>query len=122
MIHTSFALAHSAIERSSASVYTAPVGLQGEQRISPRVSLLLALSRSLALTLRPHSRAPGTITGSARQRCTICGYETHAGAGISTRSLGPKRVKQALKIDCFDPELTMIWSGSMVRPPDILPR
>ena len=47
---------------------TAPVGLHGEHRIRPRVSLLLARSRSLALTLRPHSRSPGTSTGSARQR------------------------------------------------------
>src|SRR5689334_14087897 len=119
MIQTSLALAHSAIDLSSASVYTAPVGLHGEQRIRPRVSLLLARSRSRALTLRPHSRSPGTSTGSARHRCTICGYDTQAGAGISTRSLGPNRVKQALKMDCFDPELTMIWSASIARPPDI---
>jgi len=59
------------------------------------------------------------MTGSARQRWTIWGYDTQAGAGMSTRSLGPKRVKQALKIDCFDPELTMSWSGSTARPPDI---
>src|SRR6476661_3105319 len=119
MIHTSLALAHSAIERSSARVYTAPVGLHGEQRIRPRVNLLLARSRSRALTLSPHSRSPGTSTGSARQRCTIWGYDTQAGAGMSTRSLGPNRVKQALKMDCFEPELTMIRSGSMERPPDI---
>ena len=53
--------------RSSARVYTAPVGLHGEQRMRPRVSLLLARSRSRALTLRPHSRSPGTSTGSARR-------------------------------------------------------
>ena len=38
---------------------------------------------------------------------------------MSTRSLGPKRVKQALKIDCLEPELTTSWSGSTARPPDI---
>src|SRR3954463_9080864 len=108
MIQMSFFLAHSAIALSSARVYTAPVGLQGEQRMRPRVSLWLIRSRSFTLTLRPHSGSPGTKTGSALVRCTIWGYETHAGDGISTRSLGPKRAKQALKIDCFDPELTTI--------------
>src|ERR671910_1481524 len=108
MIQTWFFLAHSAIERSSARVYTAPVGLQGEQRMRPRVLLVWLRSRSLALTLRPHSMSPGTSTGSARQRCTIWGYDTQAGAGMSTRSFAPNRVKQALKMDCLLPELTTI--------------
>src|SRR5918995_5201618 len=105
MIQTWFFLAHSAIERSSARVYTAPVGLQGEQRMRPRVLLVWVRSKSLALTLRPHSISPGTSTGSARQRCTIWGYETQAGDGISTRSRGPNSEKQALKSDCLEPEL-----------------
>src|SRR5215204_3667186 len=119
MIQMSFFFAHSAIAFSSASVYTAPVGLQGEHRIIPRVSLWLARSRSLTLTLSPHSGSPGTRTGSARVRCTICGYDTHAGEGISTRSFGPKRVKHALKIDCLEPELTMMLSGLTARLPDM---
>src|SRR3979490_673967 len=100
MTQTSCFLAHSAMERIWAAVYTAPVGLQGEQMIRPRTSLSVTRSRSLALTLSPHSGSPGTATGSARQRCTICGYDTHAGEGISTLSLGPNSAKQALKIDC----------------------
>src|SRR3954470_19158490 len=106
MIHPSCFLAHSAMALSSASVYTAPVGLHGEQRMSPRVEVVWCRSRSFTLTLRPHSMSPGTRTGSARQRWTIWGYDTQAGAGIRTRSLGPKRVKQALKMDCLEPELT----------------
>ena len=38
---------------------------------------------------------------------------------MSTRSLGPNSVKQALKIDCLEPELTTMLSGSTGRPPDI---
>src|SRR6266849_4629231 len=86
--------------------------------ITPRVRLELARSRYRALTLRPHSREPGTDTGSARHKWTICGYETHAGEGISTWSVGPKSVKQALKIDCFDPELTTMLSALTGRPPE----
>jgi hypothetical protein len=117
MIHTSFFLAHSAIAFSSGRVYTAPVGLHGEQRMSPLVRVVEWLSSSLAPTFSPHSMSPGTSTGSARQRWTICGYDTHAGAGISTWSLGPKRVKQALKSECFEPELTRMLSALTGRPP-----
>jgi len=48
------------------------------------------------------------MTGRARARCTICGYDTHAGAGIATTSPGPNSVKQALNSDCLEPfETTM---------------
>src|ERR1041385_2212878 len=110
MIQVSCFLAQAAMERSSLRVYTAPVGLQGEQRIRPRTSLSVCRSRSSTLTFRPQSAAPGIITGSARARWTICGYDTHAGDGISTLSLGPKRLKQALNSDCFDPELITMFS------------
>ena len=60
-------------------------------------------SRSLTLSFRLHSGSPDTSTGRARARCTICGYETHAGAGIATTSPGPNSVKHALKSDCFEP-------------------
>ena len=73
MIHTSCFFAQAAMARSSLSVYTEPVGLQGEQRISPRTSLSVCRSRSWALTLSAQSAAPGIITGSARVRYTICG-------------------------------------------------
>ena len=33
--------------------------------------------------------------------------------------MGPKSVKQALKMDCLLPELTTMLSGSTTRPPDI---
>src|SRR5512143_981729 len=118
MIQMSCLRAHAAIALSSLRVYTEPVGLQGEQRIRPRTSLSVRRSRSAAETLRPQSASPGIITGSARARWTICGYETQAGDGISTRSLGPKRVKQALNSDCLEPELTTIPSGSTARPPE----
>src|SRR5512135_2537930 len=117
MIHTRLAAAHSAMALSSESVYTDPVGLHGEQRMIPRARCACA-SRSFTLTLRPHSGSPGTSTGSARARWTICGYDTHAGAGMRTRSPGPKSEKQALKIDCLDPELTTMWSALTARPPE----
>src|SRR4026209_900317 len=103
---------------SSLRVYTAPVGLQGEQRISPRTSLSVCLSRSSALTLMPQSAAPGIMMGSARARCTIWGQETQAGAGMSTLSLGPNRLKQALKRACLERELTTMLSAWTGRPPD----
>ena len=43
------------------------------------------------------------MTGRARDKCTICGYETQAGDGIATTSPGPKSVKHALNSDCLDP-------------------
>src|SRR5574338_1602645 len=118
MIHMPLSRAHSAMARSSGSVYTDPVGLQGEQRISPLVSFECARSRSLTLTLRPHSMSPSTATGSARARCTIWGYETHAGVGMSTRSWGPNSVKHALKSDCLEPELMMMLSALTGLPRD----
>ena len=90
--------------------------------MSPFTSLSYLASRSFTLTLSPHSGSPVTAMGSARQRCTICGYDTHAGVGISTLSLGPNSEKQALKIDCLEPLLMMIWSGLMARPPDMSER
>src|SRR5678816_131165 len=122
MIQTPLALAHSAIALSSVKVYTAPVGLLGEHRIRPFTFLLYARSRSLTLTLRPHSTSPCTSTGSARDRCTICGYDTHAGAGMSTRWPGPNSVKQMLNRHCLEPELTTMWSAFTGRPPDSIDR
>src|SRR5213594_898366 len=102
MTHTFRSRAHCAIALISAWVYTAPVGLQGEQRISP-VAAGSMRSRSRTLTLRLHSGSPVTSTGRARVRWTICGYDTHAGEGTATTSPGPNREKQALKTDCFEP-------------------
>src|SRR2546425_12503576 len=96
-----------AMALSSPCVYTEPVGLHGELRISP-VAAGSIRSSSRTLTLSPHSGAPGISTGRARARCTICGYDTHAGAGIATTSPGPKTVKHALNSDCLEPlETTM---------------
>src|SRR5437867_5924697 len=107
MIHTLRSRAHWAIALISACVYTAPVGLHGEQSRSPRAPGTTR-SRSRTLTLRLHSASPETSTGRARARCTICGYDTHAGAGIATTSPGPNSVKQTLNNDCFEPfETTM---------------
>src|SRR2546422_8582399 len=89
MIHTLRSRAQCAIALISACVYTAPVGLHGEQRISPRAPGTTR-SRSRTATLRLHSASPGTSTGRARDRYTICGYDTHAGAGIATTSPGPR--------------------------------
>src|SRR5205823_11227613 len=100
--HTFFAFAHCAIARISACVYTAPVGLQGEHRIRP-VAPGSMRSKSRTLALRLHSGSPAIMTGRARERWTICGYETQAGDGIATTSPGPKSVKQALNSDCLDP-------------------
>src|SRR5258706_15752914 len=77
------------------------------QRISP-VAPGNMRSRSFTLALRLHSGSPAIITGRARARCTICGYDTHAGDGIATTSPGPNSVKQALKSDCLEPFETMI--------------
>src|SRR5438034_8628723 len=117
MTHTFFACAHCAIARISACVYTAPVGLQGEQRISP-VAPGNIRARSVTLALRLHSGSPAIITGRARARWTICGYDTHAGAGIATTSPGPNSVKQALNSDCLDPFDTTMWSALTGRPPE----
>ncbi len=110
-------MAHCAIARISAFVYTPPVGLQGEQRMSPAAPGSMR-SRSFTLTLRLHSGSPETITGRARVRCTICGYDTHAGAGIATTSPGPNNVKHALKSDCLEPFDTTMWSAFTGRPPE----
>src|SRR5213593_4104413 len=108
MIHTLRSRAQCAIALISACVYTAPVGLHGEHRIKPRAPGTTR-SRSRTLTLRLHSGSPCTSTGRARERWTICGYDTHAGAGIATTSPGPNSEKHTLKSDCFDPfETTML--------------
>src|SRR6266568_184028 len=88
MTHTFRSRAHCAIALISAWVYTAPVGLHGEQRMRPRA------------------------------RCTICGYDTHAGAGMATTSPGPNNVKHTLKSDCFDPFDTTMLSAFTGRPPE----
>src|SRR5206468_5143881 len=108
MTHTFRSRAHCAIALISAWVYTAPVGLHGEQRMRPRAPGTTR-SRSRTLTFRLHSGSPDTSTGRARARCTICGYDTHAGAGMATTSPGPNKVKHTLKSDCFDPfDTTML--------------
>src|SRR3989442_134898 len=75
-------------------------------------------SRSRTATLRLHSASPGTSTGRARDRYTICGYDTHAGAGIATTSPGPNSVKHALNNDCFEPLDTTMLSAFTGRPPE----
>src|SRR6266404_1437016 len=117
MTHTFRSTAHCAIALISACVYTLPVGLQGEQRMSPWVPGTTR-SRSRTPTLRLHSGSPGTSTGRARARWTIWGYDTHAGAGIATTSLGPNRVKQTLKSDCLEPFETTMLSALTGRPPE----
>src|SRR5213592_3505156 len=92
MTHTFRSRAHCAIALISAWVYTAPVGLHGEQRMRPRAPGTTR-SRSRTLTFRLHSGSPDTSTGRARARCTICGYDTHAGAGMATTSPGPNKVR-----------------------------
>src|SRR2546426_6000388 len=77
MTHTFRSRAHCAIALISAWVYTAPVGLHGEQRMRPRAPGTTR-SRSRTLTLRLHSGSPGTSTGRARDRYTICGYDTRS--------------------------------------------
>src|SRR5229473_2022634 len=117
MIHTLRSRAQCAIALISACVYTAPVGLHGEQRIRP-LAPGTTRSRSRTLTLRLHSGSPGTSTGRARDRYTICGYDTHAGAGIATTSPGPNRVKHTLNSDCFEPFDTTMLSAFTGRPPE----
>ncbi len=89
-------------------MYTAPVGLTGEQRMSPAARASAARSSWSTPTLRLHSTSPGTSTGVARAKCTSWGYETQAGAGINTVSPPSNRVKQALNSDCRAPEDTMM--------------
>ena len=48
----------------------------------------------------------------------ICGYDTHAGAGIATTSPGPNRVKHTLNSDCFEPFDTTMLSAFTGRPPE----
>src|SRR5690242_9787154 len=117
MTHTFRSRAHCAMALISAWVYTAPVGLQGEHRISPRAPGTTR-SRSRTETLRLHSGSPWTSTGRARARYTICGYDTQAGAGIATTSPGPNSEKQTLKSDCFEPFDTTMLSALTGRPPD----
>src|SRR3989475_3404291 len=117
MTHTFRSRAHCAIALISAWVYTAPVGLHGEQRMRPRAPGTTR-SRSRTLTFRLHSGSPGTSTGRARHKYTICGYDTHAGAGMATTSPGPNREKHTLKRDCFDPLDTTMWSALTARPPE----
>src|SRR5438034_4737366 len=117
MTHTFLALAHAAMGRIAAWVSTAPVGLQGEQRINPLAPGSMR-SRSFTLALRLHSGSPAIITGRARARCTICGYDTQAGEGIATTSPGPNSVKQALNSDCLEPFETTMWSALTGRPPE----
>src|SRR5437879_10714260 len=66
-MHTLRSRAQCAIALISACVYTAPVGLHGEQRIRPRAPGTTR-SRSRTLTLRLHSGSPGTSTGRARDK------------------------------------------------------
>src|SRR3989442_14128866 len=117
MTHTFRSRAHCAIALISAWVYTAPVGLHGEQRMRPRAPGTTR-SRSRTLTFRLHSGSPDTSTGRARARYTICGYDTHAGAGMATTSPGPNNVKHTLKSDCFDPFDTTMLSAFTGRPPE----
>src|SRR5437773_7071147 len=117
MTHTFRSTAHCAIALISACVYTLPVGLQGEHRMSPWAPGTTR-SRSRTPTLRLHSGSPGTRTGRARDRYTICGYDTHAGAGIATTSPGPNKVKQTLNNDCFEPFDTTMLSALTGRPPE----
>ena len=98
-------------------MYTDPVGLQGEHRINPWAPGTTRC-RSRTLSLSPHSGSPGTRIGRARVRCTICGYDTHAGAGMATTSPGPNTLKQTLKSDCFEPFETTMWSAFTGRPPE----
>src|SRR2546423_9777053 len=117
MTHAFRSTGHCAIALISACVYTLPVGLQGEHRMSPWAPGTTR-SRSRTPTLRLHSGSPETSTGRARVRCTIWGYDTHAGAGIATTSPGPNRLKHTLKRDCFDPLDTTMWSALTARPPE----
>src|ERR1041385_1822257 len=102
MTQTFRSFAHCPMAFISACVYTAPVGLHGEQRIKPDAPGSIR-SRSLTLALRLHSGSPAIMTGPARARGTMCGYDTHAGAGIATTSPGPNSVKQALNSACLEP-------------------
>ncbi len=96
---------------SSLRAYTAPVGLLGEQRMTPAVRSVALASRSSTLTFRLHCGSPSTITGVARQSRTICGYDTQAGVGINTLSCGPNSVKQALNTACLAPVDTTMLSA-----------
>src|ERR1041384_6343544 len=121
MTQTFRSFAHCAMALISACVYTAPVGLQGEHRIRPDAPGSIR-SRSLTLALRLHSGSPAIMTGRARERWTICGYDTHAGAGIATTSPGPNSVKQALNSDCLEPFDTTMWPARRGERPPARPR
>ena len=85
------ALAHSAIAPNSACEYTAPVGFDGDEMISPFVLAVAAASRSSGVSRKSRRSLPATGTGSALAKVTISGYEVQYGAPISTSSPGPKR-------------------------------
>src|SRR5439155_95728 len=75
-------------------------------------------SRSRTLSVTLHWGSPGTSTGRARDKYTISGYDTHAGAGIATTSPGPNSVKHTLNSDCFEPFDTTMLSAFTGRPPE----
>src|SRR5690242_21734700 len=80
----------------SASVYAAPLGLDGELRISHLVFGVIAASRSSGRILKPLFCGQATGTGLPSASNTISGYETQNGAGITTSSPGDRVATSAL--------------------------
>src|SRR6516162_1691683 len=102
----------SATLRRSASEYAAPVGFDGEFRISHLVFGVIAASRSSDRNLKPLFCGQGTGTGVPSHSNTISGYDTQKGAGITTSSPRLIVATIALYSTCLPPELIVICEVS----------
>ena len=103
--------------RSAAST-TAPVGLFGEFRMTPRTRRPPWTRRSSAdgSARQPSSSRVGAYTGSAPVSRTISGNETQYGEKSATASPSSKSAWQTLNTACFAPAVTITLPGATAAP------
>ena len=98
---------------SSSTSTTAPVGLLGELRITPRTRPGIARSSAAAVGRQPSARCVGTNTGRAPVSRTISGNDTQYGEKSATSSPCSKSASHTLKTACFAPAVTMTFSRAI---------